>query len=103
MPNHHLPSVASVVYVLDLGDPDPTHPMSGRFCIGDPRLRACCRMEDGRMTRSMTPEVRAGTMIIFSGQLVHFVNPYTGRSPRITLAWNFTTRALAGHARDDWQ
>jgi len=103
MPHSHLRSVASVVYFLSLGDPDPEHPMSGRFCIGDPRLHACCRMEDGRMTHSLTPEVKAGTMIIFPSQLVHFVNPYTGHSPRITLAWNFTTQALAGDARDDWQ
>jgi hypothetical protein len=103
MPHSHLRSVASVVYFLALGEPDPEHPMSGRFCIGDPRLRAFCRMEDGRMTHSMAPEVRPGTMIIFPSQLVHFVNPYTGQSPRITLAWNFTTQALAGNARDDWQ
>jgi gentisate 1,2-dioxygenase len=66
-------------------------------------IRAFVRAAAWNMTHSMTLEVRTGTMIIFPGQLVHFVNPYTGRSPRITLARNFTTRALAGHARDDWQ
>jgi len=102
MPHSHLRSAASVVYFLSLGDEDPDHPMSGRFCIGDPRLRACCQMEEGRMTHSMTPEVRQGTMIVFPSQLVHFVNPYTGRSPRITLAWNVTLTALAGSAGDRW-
>jgi len=103
MPHSHVRSVASVVYFLALGDDDPDHPMSGRFFIGDPRVSSCCPLEEGRMTHSMSLDVRAGTMIIFPSQLVHFVNPYTGQSPRITLAWNFTTRALAGNARDDWQ
>jgi len=102
MPHSHLRSVASVVYFLSLGDEDPDHPMSGRFCIGDPRLRACCQMEEGRMTHTMTPEIRPGTMIIFPSQVVHFVNPYTGRAPRISLAWNLTLSPLTGAAGDRW-
>ena len=40
-----------MVYFLSLGDEDPDHPMSGRFCIGDPRLRACCQFETGASAR----------------------------------------------------
>ena len=103
MPHSHLRSAASVVYFLSLGDEDPEHPMSGRFCIGDPRLRACCQMEEGRMTHSMAPDIRPGSMIIFPSQVVHFVNPYTGHTPRITLAWNVTLSALEGSAGDRWR
>ncbi len=102
MPHSHLRSTASVVYFLALGDDDPAHPLSGRFCIGDPRVQVCCQMEEGRMTHSLIPEVRAGSMIIFPSQMVHYVNPYTGHTPRITLAWNITLAALPGSAGERW-
>jgi predicted 2-oxoglutarate/Fe(II)-dependent dioxygenase YbiX len=38
----------------------------------------------------------AGTMIIFPSQLVHAVNPYTGKRPHITLSWNINKNALPG-------
>ncbi len=102
MPHSHLRATASVVYFLSLGDEDPNHPMSGRFCIGDPRSKACCQLESDRMTHSLIPDVRAGSMIIFPSQLVHFVNPYTGKAPRITLSWNINLEALKGRPEDAW-
>jgi hypothetical protein len=29
---------------------------------------------------------------------VHYVNPYTGRRPRITLSWNINATAVSGEA-----
>lgn len=103
MPHSHLRAAASVVYFVSLGDDDPQHPMSGRFCIGDPRSKACCQMETDRMTHSLIPDVRPGSMLIFPSQLVHFVNPYTGRAPRITLSWNINLQALQGRPEDAWK
>ncbi|MCB1959334.1 MAG: hypothetical protein KDE68_02230 [Rhodocyclaceae bacterium] len=103
MPHSHLRSVASVVYFLSLGEAVPNDPLAGSFCIGDPRAQVCCPIEGDRMTHAITPEPCAGTMIIFPSQLVHYVNPYPGNEPRITLSWNFTRTRLSGHARDDWQ
>jgi hypothetical protein len=42
-------------------------------------------------------------MLVFPSQLVHLVNPYTGDSPRITLAWNINLVALPGSAQDRWK
>lgn len=103
MPHSHLRSHASVVYFLTLGDEDSQHPMSGRFCIGDPRVKACCQMEEDRMTHTMVPDVKPGSMIMFPSELVHFVNPYTGRTPRITLSWNINLSPIAGNAGDRWK
>jgi len=48
------------------------------------------------MTAPFQPGMTAGTMIIFPSQLVHAVNPYTGKRPRITLSWNINKNALPG-------
>jgi hypothetical protein len=97
-PHSHLRAAASVVYCVDPGDPDPTDAWSGQFCFVDPRLAACCQGEAGHMTNPVMPGLRAGTMIIFPGQAVHCVNPYSGTRPRITLSWNINTMALPGVA-----
>ena len=96
MPHSQLRSTASVVYCLDPGDEDPEDAHSGRFCFVDPRLHNCCQEQDGCMTAPFLPGMTAGTMIIFPSQLVHAVNPYTGKRPRITLSWNINKNALPG-------
>lgn len=96
MPHSHVRSVASVVYLLDPGDPDEADPLSGKFCFVDPRIAGCCKIEPDRLTHPLLPEMRPGSMLIFPAELVHCVNAYNGTAPRITLTWNFHTRALAG-------
>lgn len=99
MAHSHLRASASVVYCLDQGDPDEDDSLSGQLNIIDPRLAACCQQQQGFMTSPYLPRMEAGTMIIFPSQLVHAVNPYAGRRPRIMLAWNIADRALPGTAR----
>ena len=96
MPHSHLRTLASIVYFLDMGDEVPEHPASGRFLFADPRLKVCCQQEAGRMTSPSAPKLKAGTMILFPGALVHCVNPYFGRRPRITMSWNLNKAAIAG-------
>jgi hypothetical protein len=48
------------------------------------------------MTTPFFPGMAAGTMLIFPSQLVHTVNLYEGKRPRITLSWNINKNVLPG-------
>lgn len=87
-PHSHLNAEASVVYCLDAGDENPEYPLNGRLSFADPRLPGCCDKEPGRVTMEVAPPMQAGSMVIFPSDLVHFVHPYYGIRPRITIAWN---------------
>jgi hypothetical protein len=100
MAHSHPRSTASVVYCVDPGEEDPEDEMSGRFCIIDPRVAACCQIEKHCMTNPLMPNMTAGSMIVFPGQLLHAVNPYTGKRPRITMSWNLNSEALPGSPFD---
>lgn len=102
MPHSHLRCDVSIVYMLDSGDDDPEEPMAGKFSFADPRIPACCPDEPLRVTRHMIPELTPGTMLIFSSDYLHGVNPYRGRRPRITLSWNITLRRLPGRPGEGW-
>jgi hypothetical protein len=101
MPHSHLRATASVVYFLDSGDDDPDDVLAGRFFFADSRLPTCCEHEPEKMTTPHFPDSRAGTMLIFPGQLIHSVNPYRGSRPRITMSWNLNDVALPARAIPD--
>jgi hypothetical protein len=103
MPHSHLRSSVSIVYMLDPGDDDPDDPMAGKLCFADPRIDSCCPDEPRRVTRHMIPTMTPGTMLIFSSDYLHSVNPYRGRRPRITLSWNITLDRLAGRPGEGWE
>jgi len=103
MPHSHLRAVASVVYLLDPGDPIEGDPLSGRFYFCDPRIPFCVEHEPGRVTQLLMPELRAGSLLIFPAELIHAVNPYAGERPRITLSWNVNLQRLPGSAADGWR
>ena len=84
----HTNCVGSVVYCVGLGDVDPDNELSGRFVIIDPRVDECCPIEEGRVTMELTPDMKPGSMLAFPSDIVHFVHPYTGHKPRMTIAWN---------------
>jgi hypothetical protein len=102
MPHSHLRSDVSVVYMLDTGDQDPDDKLSARLCFADPRIDACCPDEPGRVTRHVIPVMTPGTMLIFSSDYLHSVNPYRGQRPRITLSWNITLERLPGRPGEGW-
>lgn len=102
-PHSHLRSVASLIYLLDPGDPGTTDPASGRLCFCDPRIPFCCGHEAGRATRLLMPELRAGSLLCFPSEYVHLVNPYEGGRPRITMSWNVTLEKLPGSPSDGWK
>ena len=97
-PHSHLRAQASIVYCVDPGDdPRPDTP-DGKLCLVDPRYSMCCNIEPNRMTNVVIPDMRAGSMIMFPGELVHCVNPYAGTRPRLTLSWNINQQPLPGSA-----
>ena len=89
-PHCHYDSQASLVYYLDPGEPDPKEKLSGRFHFSDPRIPYCCSTHPERPTRGLLPDIRPGTLLMFPSEFVHFVHPYRGQRPRITLAWNIS-------------
>ena len=101
MPHSHLRANASLVYMLDAGDPTDDR-LAGRLCFADPRIPACCVHEPGRVTNLIVPEMTPGTMVIFAADYLHHVNPYAGTRPRVTLSWNMTLERLPGRAGEGW-
>jgi hypothetical protein len=87
-PHSHNHTMGAVVYCLEWGDPDPQQTLSGRLVFSDPRIAECCHLEPGAVTQELTPDLRNGAMVLFPGAMVHFVHPYSGTRPRITIAWN---------------
>ncbi|MDH3715139.1 MAG: 2OG-Fe(II) oxygenase family protein [Gammaproteobacteria bacterium] len=96
VPHSHRRTEASVVYLLCAGDTDDENPLGGRLCFADPRMRSCCVDEPGRVTNSVMPDMVPGMMIVFPSEAIHYVNPYTGAVPRITLSWNISSHRIAG-------
>jgi len=90
-PHGHDRATATIVYCLDAGDADfEQNPYAGRLVFADPRIGFCCSLEEQVVTRTLNADLREGTMVLFPGPIVHFVHPYNGRRPRITLSWNLS-------------
>jgi len=102
MPHSHLRAAASLIYFLDLGDPDED-PGNGKLYFCDPRIPCCCANEPDRVTQLYMPKVYAGSLVIFPAEYVHGVNPYRGTRPRLTLSWNITLTKLPGNRADGWK
>jgi hypothetical protein len=100
MPHSHPRADASIVYCVDVGDSPEGDPLDGQFCFVDPRYTTCCQIDVQCMTHPIAPKLAPGSMIMFPGALVHCVNPYTGRRPRITLSWNINRQPLPGSPFD---
>src|SRR5690606_35581490 len=83
VPHSHSEADVSLVYLLDPGEEQPENQASGRFCIADPRLGLCCQVEPGRLTNAIAPTLRAGSLLLFPAETVHYVHPYEGTRPRI--------------------
>lgn len=96
MPHSHERTTASVVYSVDPGDGDPGDRFAGQLMFVDPRVDSCCAIRRGSVTTPQIPIMTVGTMIVFPSPFVHFVNPYQGTRPRITLAWNIDRDMIPG-------
>ncbi|HUF55597.1 MAG TPA: putative 2OG-Fe(II) oxygenase [Thermohalobaculum sp.] len=94
MPHSHPRTQASVLYVLDLGERGDK--AGGQFCFADPRMKMCCREEPGYVSTPSAPPMTEGTMMLFPGQAIHFVTPYHGSRPRLTMSWNLNHATRPG-------
>jgi len=96
-PHNHPNASWSLVYFVNRGDEDVVdEKAAGHIAFDDPRPQASSYMDisNDNMSRQMTfDSVRIrpknGEMIIFPSYLVHWVEPYMGDTPRITIAANF--------------
>jgi hypothetical protein len=89
-PHCHYDADAAVVYSLDIGSENPAAPNDGKFELIDPRVPFCCPSRPERPTRGILPAMQPGTMILFPAEWLHYVKPYNGAQPRITIAWNIS-------------
>ncbi len=79
----------SGVYYVDIGDETPGDDLSGRIEFIDPRVGIGWPKVPGDPFKQRTlfkPE--AGRMFMFPGWLRHYVHPYKGEKPRISIAFN---------------
>ncbi len=104
MPHSHVRSKIAVVYLLDEGDPidRKKDPFGGRLCFVDPRIPASCPHGEGILTRPLFPTLKAGSMIVFPSDFIHWVPPYMGKKPRITLSWDISDVHLPGSPIKDF-
>lgn len=95
LPHSHPRTMISVLYVLDLGAGSGGN--NGTFYFADPRLAPCCREEKGYVSTPAAPTFKPGMMVLFPGKAVHFVSPYHGDRPRLTMSWNLNKEARDGN------
>ena len=103
MPHSHLRSTASVIYLLDPGETGDDDVLGGRLYFCDSRIAFCTAHEAGRVTQLLTPELRAGSLLIFPSEYIHGVNPYNGARPRLSMSWNVNVEKLPGNPADGWK
>lgn len=87
----HSGSTWSGSYYVAAGDPAPAdRPGSGRLVFLDPLLAAQMSFFPKILPEfhEVTPE--PGLMVLFPSYLQHLVQPYLGRQPRISIAFNLT-------------
>ncbi|HSC88528.1 MAG TPA: TIGR02466 family protein [Polyangiaceae bacterium] len=102
-PHVHPSANFAIVYYVDAGDEEVRQPggrpVSGVLELLDPRNRPEMFHTPGVLpidTVSLIP--RAGLMLAFPAWLYHFVNPYQGTRPRISIACNVTVMRLEERA-----
>ena len=81
--------LASLVYMLTPGNPNPELFVDGKLALADPRIPECCDQQEGRVTKEVYPDMVEGALVMFPSEIMHHVHPYTGDEPRISIAWNF--------------
>lgn len=90
----HQESHFSMVYYSEVGDADlELHPDSGRLCFLDPRRggTVISGIELFPSQFGITPQ--NGQLVVFPSWLQHFVHPYRGVRPRVSISCNLRFEA----------
>ena len=81
----------STVYYPDAGDADETvHPDSGLLALVDPRHGGRPMPGLDLLGTTFTARPSTGRLLVFPGWLLHYVNVYRGRRPRVAVSCNVT-------------
>jgi uncharacterized protein (TIGR02466 family) len=95
-PHSHPDCAWSGVYYVDSGSSSPDRPLSGMLEFLDPRagVEAVTAPGDpyGEPVR-VRPE--AGLLVLFPSWLYHWVHPYIGQEPRISVSFNVSRESRA--------
>lgn len=99
-PHNHPNASWSAIYCVDPGDPQPINESAmGCVTFTDPRgTNSYLDPANGNMRRDMSFKAirhrfKTAEIAIFPSYLYHFVEPYYGERPRITIAANFWFRS----------
>lgn len=85
----HADAHFSVVYYPSAGDADlEMFPDSGRLCFVDPRRSGTAIPRLELIPSQFALEPRTGMLVVFPGYLQHFVQPYRGGRPRVSISCN---------------
>jgi uncharacterized protein (TIGR02466 family) len=92
----HAEAHFSVAYYPDAGDADlALHPDSGRLNFVDPRRGGMVIPGIDLFPSQFAIEPRTGLLVVFPGWLQHFVQPYRGGRPRVSISCNVRLEVAA--------
>lgn len=95
LPHHHAAAHLAGVLYLDAGDADATrHPQSGRLSFVDPRASVASADGFDLFPSLFEMRPRTGSMVVFPGFVQHFVHPYRGTRPRVSVSFNVRLEPL---------
>lgn len=87
--HNHPSSVWSGVYYVEPGEDTSGRPQNGNLELIDPRPFTEMVPAPGNPCGQRVPvKPEAGLMALFPSWLYHFVNPYFGETPRVSVAFN---------------
>jgi hypothetical protein len=76
----------STVYYVDAGDDDAAE--SGLLAFVDPRRGGRTVPGVDLFPTTFTVRPRTGSLVVFPGWLQHYVHPYRGSRPRVSISCN---------------
>ena len=87
--HNHAQAHWSVVYYVDAGDVDTVRfPESGCLSFVDPRIAGTAIPGIDLMSSQCSVTPATGMLVVFPGWLQHYVHPYRGQRPRISISCN---------------
>ena len=87
--HNHTPAVFSGVYYVSTGEPAPEGGRDGLIEFVDPRPGPHGgTLPTHAFNAPLIVDPEPGMMLVFPGWLLHYVHPYRGSAPRISVAFN---------------
>jgi uncharacterized protein (TIGR02466 family) len=87
--HNHTPAVFSGVYYVSTGEPAPEDSREGLIEFIDPRPGPHGgTLPTHAFNAPLIIDPEPGMMLVFPGWLLHYVHPYRGTAPRVSVAFN---------------